>query len=254
VHGINAAASSYELRKQFEALSDTFRVYAVDLLGYGLSDRPDTDYSAKLYVDLLIDFVREEIREAVYVIASSLSAAYIIQAAHRVPDQFQKLALICPTGIEKLVEPPGSIQQAVYRFVRSPIIGTAFFNLLVSRASLGWYLKRSGYFDSSLVTDAMVTDYYATSHQPGAKWAPAAFISGQLNLRIRDAFQQLTQPLFIFWGQQAAFTPVENIQAFRRLQPNARIRVFDKARLLPHDEHADEFNTLVRGWFNDGLK
>jgi hypothetical protein len=46
IHGFGPGASSYEWRKNVDALAEQFRVYALDLLGFGLSDRPAIDYTA----------------------------------------------------------------------------------------------------------------------------------------------------------------------------------------------------------------
>ena len=60
VHGIGAGSSSFMWRKNFDALAQEFTVYAVDLLGFGFSDKPgNAPYSADLYVELITDFIRE---------------------------------------------------------------------------------------------------------------------------------------------------------------------------------------------------
>ena len=60
IHGIGAGSSSFMWRKNFDPLAADFPVYAFDLLGFGLSDKPATaSYSADLYVDLISDFIRE---------------------------------------------------------------------------------------------------------------------------------------------------------------------------------------------------
>jgi pimeloyl-ACP methyl ester carboxylesterase len=150
--------------------------------------------------------------------------------------------------LQRLNRPPGLDGALSYGLFAAPVVGTAAFNALVSRPSLRYYLTQSGYFDTRLVTREMIDNYYTTGHKPGAKWAPAAFVAGRLNLDIRAAYLSLPQPVFIVWGQQAAFTPVTDIQRFRQLREPAKIRVFDCARLLPHDEHAEEFNALVRSF------
>src|SRR5438132_665906 len=57
LHSVNAAASAYEMREPFERLGQGCRVHALDLLGFGASERPAIRYSAGLYVDLIADFV-----------------------------------------------------------------------------------------------------------------------------------------------------------------------------------------------------
>lgn len=246
VHGINASASSFEMRKNFEPLSQGFRVYSLDLLGFGLSDRPPLVYTAETYVDLLGDFLAEVVGEPAHIMASSLSGAYAIATAQRHPDRVRKLVLIEPTGIDALANEPGPAKQAFLQFLRSPIFGTAAFNVVASRASIAGFLKSQTYHDDSLVTDDMVDFYYDSAHQAGAKWAPASFLSGHLNLDIRWPWTQLKKDILIAWGRYAKITPLSQADVFLKLNDQAKLHVFDKSGMLPHDEQAEEFNQLVK--------
>ncbi len=78
VHGIGAGESAYEWRQNFDALSERFCVYALDLPGFGRSERRDINYTADLYVLALLDFLRDVVKEPACVVASSLSAAYSV--------------------------------------------------------------------------------------------------------------------------------------------------------------------------------
>ena len=77
VHGIYAGASSFEFRKNFGELSRDFRVYALDLLGCGLSERPRRRYGPEDVTSQVEDFVREEIGGAAHLVASTLCGALI---------------------------------------------------------------------------------------------------------------------------------------------------------------------------------
>lgn len=246
IHGHNAGASSYEMRKQFSGLSDSFQVYAPDLLGYGLSDRPPLHYNAETYVQLINDFVRDAIDEPAHIIASSLSAAHLIEAVYRDPRMFRRLVLILPTGLGSLSDPPGIGNWLINRLFRPPVVGTALFNGLVSRTSLRYFLKRQAYYHPNMVTDEMINHYYDTTHLPGAKWAPAAFVGGQLNLSIRSTYPKVDRPLLVVWGREATFSSLDEATRFTELNERARLEIFDQCRSLPHDEHVSQFNGLVR--------
>src|SRR4051812_18277831 len=86
VHGLHAAASSFELRNIFEPLSQHHTVYALDLLGFGKSERPDAPYSGAFYRDLLLDFLGEVVKRPSVAIASSLSSGYAVDVARSRPD------------------------------------------------------------------------------------------------------------------------------------------------------------------------
>src|SRR5450432_4174573 len=77
IHSVGAGASSFMWRKNFDPLSQDFPVYALDLLGFGFSDKPGSaPYSSDLYVELISDFIREVSGYPANIIASSLGAAY----------------------------------------------------------------------------------------------------------------------------------------------------------------------------------
>src|SRR3954465_14889622 len=75
IHGIHAAGWSYEWRNNVDALARTNTVYTIDLLGFGLSERPAIRYSARLYISLISDFVSRVIDEPTVLVSPSLSAA-----------------------------------------------------------------------------------------------------------------------------------------------------------------------------------
>ena len=249
VHGIHAAAWSYEWRNNVDALARTNTVYTIDLLGFGMSERPAIRYSARLYISLISDFVSRVIDEPCVLVASSLSGAYATVLAARDPHRFPAVALIAPTGLVSLNEPVGIAGEAGRLAVDAPIAGTAMFNALVSRPSLRRYL-RNAYSDDTLVTRELVEIYYAAAHQRGARHAPAAFLSGHLNIDVRNAVRRLSQPALLVWGEQGSSAPVEEFRGFRELKRDFEISVLSPAGDLPHDERAQDFNVILSTWLN----
>jgi len=249
LHGIHAAAWSYEWRNNIDQLARTNTVYTIDLLGFGRSDRPAIRYSARLYIALISDFVSRVIDEPTVLVASSLSGAYAIVLAARDPDRFPAVALIAPSGLVRLNEPVGIGGEAGRLAVDTPIAGTAVFNALVSRPNLRRYL-RNAYSNDSLVTRELVEVYYATSHQRGARHAPGAFLSGHLNIDVRHALRRLSQPALLVWGEEGSTAPVEEFRGFRELKRDLEISVLSPAGDLPHDERAEDFNVILSTWLN----
>ena len=244
VHSIHAAASSYEWRFNVDALARHHTVYTIDLLGFGLSDRPPIRYSARLYLALLADFAAQVIASPAVLVASSLTAAYAIVLGARDPGRFPALVLIQPTGLVRLHAPASTAGDVARYAVDSPVIGTAVFNAMVSRRSLRSHLQRL-YVDDACVDDELIEALYTAAHQPGARYAPSAFLSSHLNLDVRRALRRLLQPVLLVWGEQATMTPSEDVRGFRAVRPDMDIAILDPAGDLPHDERPDEFNEIV---------
>jgi len=243
VHGVYAGASSYEFRRNFLELAEDFRVYALDLLGCGLSERPRRRYGPEDVAAQVEEFVREEIGAQTHLISSSLSAALVVPAAVRTPRLFKKLVLICPTGLGgSLDQPSGRLGDAIYNIFHAPVLGDSIYHAIVSRRGIRYYLGSMAYHDPKFITQDLVEDYYRTSHQPGAKYFPAAFVSGKLNLGLEGLWSRVPHKSFIVWGQEARATPVSRAQQFTRKNPRAELKIFRDAALLPHDERAGTFN------------
>jgi pimeloyl-ACP methyl ester carboxylesterase len=251
VHGINAAASSLEMRRNFRPLGVYFRVYAPDLLGFGLSDRPAVFYTAQIYTDLLADFLREVVREPAHLLASSLSSAYAVRVAQEHPELARSLVLICPTGIERLSDPPTRGQRCTDSLFGVPGLGRQLFAALVSRPSVYYFLRTITYYQRDTITREVVNGYHLSGQRPGAQWAPRAFLGGRLNQNIAGAFAQLRQPVLLVWGKEARTTPLDTATAFLERNPRATLKVFPDAGLVPHDEQADTFNDYVHSWLKE---
>ena len=250
IHGIGAGASSFMWRKNFDDLAGDFRVFAIDLLGFGLSDKPPTaPYSADPYVELISDFIREVTGFPANVVASSIGAAYAIRVADEHPELIRAMVLNAPTGSDKLNARPGMAGAAFYGLLQSPVLGTSFYNVMASERSIRDYAVKNLFYDHRRVTDRLVTNLYATSHQSGAQHAIAAFLSGYLNIDTRAAFSRLRQKVVLVWGKQDATTPMEHGLALLQLNPEVRFEVFDYCRMMPEQEHPEKFNALVREAF-----
>ncbi len=249
VHGIHAAAWSYEWHDNVDYLAKSNTVYTIDLLGFGRSDRPAIRYSARLYISLFSDFAHQVIGEPCVLVATSLAGAYAIVLGARDPERFPALALIAPTGLVRLNKPGGVTNEAGRLAVEAPVIGTAMFNALVSKRSLRYYLEKT-YSDDTIVTEDLIDIYYWASHQQGARHAPAAFLSGQLNIDVRHALRRLTQPALLVWGEEGSAAPIEEYRGFRAIKPDLELAVMTPAGDLPHDERPDDFNVILSTWLN----
>jgi len=244
LHGANAAGSAGEWREAFDDLAAEHHVVAPDLPGFGRSDRPPLRYSAALYEDFVRDFLADFDRPAV--VASSLSAAY---AAAAVDDgsttdgvEIRGFVAVCPTTVAGPSPPKSWLRE----LIRAPLVGETLFNGIASKPSIRYFNADHGYDDPTNPSDEW-TDYeWRTSHVENARFAPASFISGYLNsdLDLAAALAGMDAAPTIVWGREAEVSPLSDGRELADAA-DARLVVFDRAKLLPHVEHPERFVETV---------
>jgi len=239
VHHPSAGGSAWEWRKVFPELANRYTVYALDLLGFGLSEKPNLDYTGPLLAELIHDFLEDVIGQRAEAVGSGLGAAYLVNVAVRRPELLDHLVLANPTGTTNTASP--MVEQTEYAVLRSPVLGTTLYNYFVSMGVIRRELTEHIYHDPTMVTPEMVCHLYSAAHQPGSQYSTAAYISGRLDVPMRMAFTALKQPVLLVWGAQAHYTPEEDAADLLFRAPHARLTVFDNCGMLPHDEQAGLF-------------
>jgi pimeloyl-ACP methyl ester carboxylesterase len=240
IHSINAAASAYEVKPVFDHMRATRRVYALDLPGYGLSDRSRRRYDIRLFTDAIHDALDSIALEhgdtPVDVMAVSLSCEFAARAATERPARFRTLTFVTPTGFNKssasLRGRSGSTREVpgIYGFVNVPIWRQALYDLLVSRRSIAFFLRKT---QGSRDIDPGLLDYdYLTTHQPGARHAPYAFVSGRLfSGDVRTLYEGLHLPIWVPHATKGDFADFTETR-WAEKRANWRFQPFDAGALI----------------------
>jgi pimeloyl-ACP methyl ester carboxylesterase len=244
VHGFYPGASSFEWRQTIPALAERHTVFALDLLGFGRSDRPAARYSPGLYQALLADVVSRVVRESCAVVASALSAAQLIALAARDPRQIASIALVAPTGVAHLRERGAPGGGAARLFIGAPLVGNTIYNRLTSPANVRRQ-QEAVYVNDRLVTPELVQEYVRSARQPGGKHAIAALLGGRLDVDVRAAVRRLRLPTLLLWGDLARQNPVAHAHAFRVLKHDLEWTLVHEAGDLPHDEQPEKVNAAL---------
>ncbi len=224
LHTPELAGSAYEMLGIMASLATRFRVYAPDLLGFGLSDRPDISYTAGIYTELLRDFLANVVREPATLVASRLACNYAVTIAANSPELCTRLVLLSPTalygnsagafGLPAILSPssPSSPSSSILpRALPARIIiprqaQALVYPLLVASARLFRRLRFGQ--PEQLIENSLASgtrnpppDYmYATTHQFGAEHAPMDWLAGNLSSNVSSEIQKLKQPTLLIWG------------------------------------------------------
>ena len=214
IHTVNAAAGAHEIKPLFEHYRKHRPVYAIDLPGYGFSGRSDRPYTIRLMTDAL-HAITAEIQNrygsaAIDALAVSLPCEFLARAAVEKPNQYRSLALISPTGFNKL-NPPEATEGSsrgmdwFLNVLKLPFVGTPMYKLLVSPGSVRFFLQKT--WGSKQIDEEMYQYACETAQQPGARYAPFYFLAGYLFSK--DATQlygALNMPVFMSHGVRGDFT------------------------------------------------
>lgn len=246
IHGANASAWRFEVRRNIEPLAvGGYRVYAPDMPGFGKNTREARPYTAAEYIAFIKDFaqwIKNQDGEAVTVIAGTLMAAHTIGAAYEAPDLFGPMILICPTGIKHLAKnEPSKRQKSAFQKL-SGRFGKLLFWTLTSRPSTRSFLGRDAYHDKKYVTTEIVEGYHRAARRPNAQYAPYSFITEYLSHDVEKEWPALQQPVAIVWGKDSKTLPPSDLDDFLRLRPNTAWHIIANSSMGLHDERADEFN------------
>jgi len=214
VHSINAAASAAELAPLFAHYRQQRPVYALELPGFGFSDRSARPYTPRLMTDALhavLDLIQSENGgEASDVLAVSLSSEFAARAKCEAPQTIRRLALVSPTGFRgrKLRYGPdgGTLGLPwLYRLLTMDLWRQGIFDTLTRPGVIRYFLKRT--WGAENIDETFWRYCLLTSRQPGAANAAFYFVSAFLFSRdINRLFESLDGPVWVSMATRGDFT------------------------------------------------
>ncbi len=209
IHSINAAASACEMRPLYDSFRGKRPIYALDLPGFGFSDREKRVYSPGLYTHAILEFLSAVVGEPADVVTLSLGCEFAAQAAFLQPGLFSSLVMISPSGFSLGKGERGSQQasrsglgEILHALFAFPLWARPLYDLIATQTSIEYFLQQS--FIGAVPPD-LVEYAYATAHQPGAEHAPLFFISGRLftpEIR-KTVYEKLRVPVLILYDRDA---------------------------------------------------
>jgi len=247
VHSVNAAASAAEVRPLFDRYRGQRTVFALDLPGFGASDRSARDYTPRLMTDALHTIaatIRQRCGDGpIDALAVSLGCEFLARAAAERPAEWRRLALVSPTGLNGFTPrrgAPGSTRAVpgLHAVLAAPLWAGALFNGLTRPRVVRYFLERT--FGTTAIDEAMWQYAVLAAREPGARHAPLDFLSGRLfSADIHAVYEALTQPVWMSHGVRGDFTDYRGRSVVEG-RPNWRFNVYPTGA-LPYFEEPDAF-------------
>ena len=225
IHGIYPGADMTKWNKVDREILKSYKVYAIDLLGFGHSEKPNISYSAYLYIKLINDFIRDVIQKPAITVASDYSAAYTVMGYIFCPELYHKILLISPSGISKGYNMPLLKDYAFKMLLEMPILGTSIYLFLINAMAgkpLLTKLWRKRLIASYIPSDIPPSAYVGGSN---AKFPISALFSQYLNVGIKDKLNKIAIPVLILSDEYIGLRNVSlspEIMDFLMLKRNMR--------------------------------
>ena len=237
IHGI--FSSSFVWRKNIDELAKHFDVIALDLKGYGYSDKPaDGRYGRGDFRQVVLDFMDAiKVNKAVLV-GHSWGGGIAMDLALHHPDRVEKLILLDSTGY-----PPES--SFVEWLLRVPSVG----RLILAACDKGTFariLKKGVFFDPDLATEEEVEGWMRPYYVRGA--TQAALELRNYHFDMAEEIRNISQPTLIIWGKEDKALPAEMAERFRQDIKNSVLQIIPNCGHNPQEEKPEEVNGLIK-WF-----
>ncbi len=246
LHSINAAPSAMEMRPLFEYFRDKRPVWAPDLPGFGLSDRPDARYSSGLYARWLAEWL-DRLPKPADVVALSLTGEFMARAILEQGTQVRSLSLISPTGMGIRTPQPVPSGSPIDRLLGSRWVGPPLFRALTIQPSIRWFL---GQAFVGATPEYLVQYASETARQPGAHHVPLTFLKFGLftEQAISRLYSRLQNPCLVLFDRDPNIG-FERLPELTEGYGNWAAKQLSPSLGLPHWELTSEtINALEDFW------
>jgi pimeloyl-ACP methyl ester carboxylesterase len=231
IHGLGSSADRWLDIPDALSLSGLHPV-ALDLPGFGLSDKPEMDYTIARLVEVVADFIRATKMQGASVVGHSLGGYVAAQLAAEHGDLVDRLVLVDTSG---MLDGPTPLLRQYLDAAMSPENGAvrAVFEQLVA--------------DPIRIPEALVGGFIYRMQQAGAKHAFKSAFDNSVNTRIGvDQLKRIRAPALVIWGRQDRLIPLEYFRAFQESISGSKVVIVEDAGHAPFAEKPAVTYELLR--------
>ncbi len=231
LHGFASSLETWDL--VVPELARTHRVIAVDLKGFGWSDRPEGDYSPAAEARLVIKLLDQlGVKRAAFV-GHSWGSSVTLALALAAPERVSRIALYDAWVYEAQLP-------TTFLMARADGLGELLFSLFYDqrsdeRIALAFYNKE-------LVTEPLVEAVELSQGRPGTTAAALAAVRGQRFTEQEARYRTIDKPVLLLWGREDVVTTLKFGERLARDLPHARLVVYPQCGHFPMLEAKGQSN------------
>jgi pimeloyl-ACP methyl ester carboxylesterase len=242
IHGYGAGIWVWE--KQIEALSQFYRVYALDLIGHGFSDRPKIPYTPETYIHFFRNFMDGVGIEKATLVGNSMGGGIAWAMAILFPERVNHLILIDCVPPDVL----GQVKNESFRILAA-IKDIPFLPYLVMAARNKNSIRQillECISDIRLITPEVVNRQYQLSKIKGTTWALySTFKHAKEALKLKDQFSLIRKPTLFIWGERDLVFPLQLGEDLHQSIKGSKFLRIEKSGHIPMWETSVEVNQAI---------
>ena len=242
IHGFGA--STFSFRETIPALSPRYAVAALDLPGFGYSDRAaEQRLSSTAQAEIVAQFMRQRGMEDSLVVAHSLGGAVALRMAHAHPDLVSRLVLV------STIHPNLSFMGSRRAILARPLLPLLPFITGVARL-LGLRTMRRAVHDPAFLTPAILAGYDRPARIRGSQAAVRRMFLDAADDTAID-LGQIQAPTLLLWGESDGLLPLSIGRRLLEEIPDARLEVVEEAGHLLLEERPAAANAALLHWLEE---
>ena len=234
IHGIGASAERWNPIMSY--FGKHYSVFVPDLIGFGHSDKPNTDYTADFFAKFMASFVEALGLDKTAIMGSSLGGQISIEYTAANQESVEKLVLVSPSGAMKQSTPAldAYIMAALY-----PDHATAknAFTLMTG--------------NNKDVNQNIIEEFVQRMRLPNAKFAFMSTLLGLKNApEITTRLEKIMTPTLVVWGELDPVIPVKYAEKFVKEIRDCRFYQMENCGHTPFVDDPENFAKLVLDFLN----
>ena len=253
LHGFGGSIGHW--RPNIAELAKYHTVYALDLLGFGASEKPVAPYGIGLWVEQVYEFWQTFVQVPTVLVGNSIGSVISLAAAGTHPEMARGVVMISlpdTSGSEESI--PGAIRPLVRRLklaLTSPVFLQPVFHL-VRQPWIVRHWAGLAYACKEAITDELLEILTAPARDLGSAKAFCAILKAMLSPKfspcIRSILTNLKIPSLLVWGQQDRMIPLTLARRFLGYNPAIRLIEVENAGHCAHDERPEQVNQELLNW------
>jgi pimeloyl-ACP methyl ester carboxylesterase len=248
IHGYGAGIWVWE--KQIDFLSEFYRVYALDLIGHGFSDRPKIPYTPETYIYFFKDFIDGVGIEKATLIGNSMGGGVAWAMAISFPERVSRLILINCVPPDVLDQVRNDSFRTLVAIKDIPLLP---YLVIAGRSkdSIKWILHEC-VSDIKLITHEVLNRQHQLSKIKGTTWVLySTFKNAEDALKLRGQLSHINHPTLFLWGERDLIFPPSVGESLHRMISGSKFHLIEKSGHIPMWETPEEVNQAILSFLKE---